>query len=324
MGKALAYQAKLSDVILLIIILLIPVTSWAQPHIEDKNSTQATTQTKSTPPALGEPLKLLNDSFRANYSRARAKQLANISPIIITKGDSLILLRNGVRQEVQVIPVSYHVLKAIAHIPLAIYVMLNADTETVLAAETVSQLQQYRELLVAAQKSMGDYGLSNSQLARQAQICTSSLTLLDRVVSEHKVKATELRAFTQELGPLVLTNADEAAQTELDQIHKQVLIWREQLSAAEWQNLHVVIMAPHMPRDGELTAQYFARLLSEKSEGDRLIYAEGLWDEQPALNLLATHLLDGGAAAAFFNDPQRLHRDLLADAAKAYIAKLIF
>ena len=38
-----------------------------------------------------------------------------------------------------------------------------------------------------------------------------------------------------------------------------------------------------------------------------------------ALELLAAHLIDGAAGVAFFGEYMRMHRDLLADAARAYI-----
>jgi hypothetical protein len=87
----------------------------------------------------------------------------------------------------------------------------------------------------------------------------------------------------------------------------------------EWKALHVIVMVAHMPRDEELTVQYFQRLLDEPIEGHRIICAEGLWEEPRALDLLATHLIDGSAGAAFFGDVMRMHRDLLSDAARVYL-----
>ena len=53
-----------------------------------------------------------------------------------------------------------------------------------------------------------------------------------------------------------------------------------------------------------------------------LIYAEALWDEARARDLLGTHLLDTAVGEAFFGDDGRMHRDLLADAAAAYLERL--
>ena len=47
-----------------------------------------------------------------------------------------------------------------------------------------------------------------------------------------------------------------------------------------------------------------------------LVLAEGLWDEPQAMNLLGTHIIDSRASSAFFGDEMRMHRDVLADAAR--------
>jgi hypothetical protein len=80
-------------------------------------------------------------------------------------------------------------------------------------------------------------------------------------------------------------------------------------------------MGSAMPRQGQIVVQYFAKLLGEPGEGRRIIYAEGLWTEDRALDLLGKHLLDGAIGRDFFGDDRRMMRDLLADAAKEYLAR---
>jgi hypothetical protein len=57
-------------------------------------------------------------------------------------------------------------------------------------------------------------------------------------------------------------------------------------------------------------------------EGPRLTYAEALWEESQALRLLGTRMVDTGIGKAFFDDDQRMFRDLLADAATEYLRTL--
>jgi hypothetical protein len=78
-----------------------------------------------------------------------------------------------------------------------------------------------------------------------------------------------------------------------------------------------------MPREDLVVTQYFLRLLHEPKEGRRVVYAESMWEEPKALDLLGTHLLDGSVGDAFFGDYMRMHRDLLGDAAKAYLRELL-
>ncbi|MEM9491844.1 MAG: hypothetical protein AAGC55_22050, partial [Myxococcota bacterium] len=85
----------------------------------------------------------------------------------------------------------------------------------------------------------------------------------------------------------------------------------------------------HMPRKGSLTNQYFTALVGDPYEGkfddetiaeaSRMFAVENVWDEQGLLNTLGTHLVDGDVGVYFFDDYDRMHRDLLADATQEWI-----
>jgi hypothetical protein len=123
--------------------------------------------------------------------------------------------------------------------------------------------------------------------------------------------------------PWVMANVAEAARSELDALHRQVSLWRSQLTEEEWKALSVVILGSALPRKENLTVQYFARLLGEPGEGRRITFAESIRDEPKALDLMATRTVDTAIGVDFFNDPLRMHRDLLADAAKEYLPLLL-
>ena len=79
-------------------------------------------------------LDTLNGEFRAQYRQALATALGQAGPLILEEGDDLILVHHGERTSVLVKPVEYHELKAVAHIPLALFVMLSFPQEASLAA----------------------------------------------------------------------------------------------------------------------------------------------------------------------------------------------
>jgi hypothetical protein len=81
-------------------------------------------------------------------------------------------------------------------------------------------------------------------------------------------------------------------------------------------------MGMHTPRVGNLAMQYFRHILGPDVDDKRLVYAEGAREEERALQTLGTVLLDTGVGEAFFDDPSRMLRDLLADAAEAYLKTL--
>src|ERR1039457_6744517 len=88
----------------------------------------------------------LNGEFRAQYQLALRESLEQAGPLILEEGDDLILLRNGERTRVSVKPVEYHELKAVAHIPLALFVMLSFAPDSILSVPRIESLRHYREL----------------------------------------------------------------------------------------------------------------------------------------------------------------------------------
>ena len=275
------------------------------------------------PQSETDPLVTLNNAFRGEYSRAKTEALSKVGPLIIVEGSNIVLVRNGKRTEAQIQPPIYQALKAVAHVPFAVFLMFDQSDFGELTEERIAELRGYRKLIVDAESSLGDRGFSDSRLQRQRKIIDDSLTFLDGAIENRQVQKTALDVFARHMTPVLLENVDEAARVELDALHSHVSEWRHQMTAEEWKALHVVVMGAHMPRDEEITMQYFERLLDEPIEGRRIIFAEGLWEEPRALDLLGTHLVDGSTGAAFFGEFMRMHRDLLSDAASVYIQKTL-
>jgi len=270
------------------------------------------------PPALT----ALNNAFRAAYADAKSRVLASCGPTLIVNGDNFALLRDGRRVEANVGAPIYDPIKTIAHIPLAIYVTLTPGDGAV-DDDRLKTLAGLRELIPAAEASLDTVKLPAATLARQKQIVAASLAFLDDVAGRRQFARSVLLAFTRGIAPLVMENVTEATRAQLDATHAQVSAWRRDLSPQEWNQLHVLIIGPHMPREDLVVTQYFLRLLHEPREGHRVVYAESLWEEPQALDLLGTHLLDGSVGEAFFGDYMRMHRDLLGDAAKQYLPRLL-
>jgi hypothetical protein len=77
-------------------------------------------------PALGAALRNINQYTLDLYAQRKStvrRTLGNEIPVILHNGDHLTSLSRGTRSVVQYVPESYHMLKAIAHIPLAIHSM---------------------------------------------------------------------------------------------------------------------------------------------------------------------------------------------------------
>jgi hypothetical protein len=285
---------------------------------------QATAPPAPQAPSTADPLTTLNDAFRAAYQRTKEATLAHCGPVILVEGDTLVLRRGNSRLDADYTPAVYHILKAVAHVPLALDVVLTPHAgDATLDEAVLAELRRLRGLMAAAETSLHPFVLEPEQVERSRTIFAESRKFLDSVVQERRCPRAHRVAFARRMTPLVMKNVGEAARAELDALHSQVGAWRKDMTPEEWKALKVVILGSALPRKQGLTVQYFARLLGEPGEGPRIIFAESVRDEAKALDLMATHAVDTGIGADFFNDPARMHRDLLSDAARDYLPLLI-
>jgi hypothetical protein len=240
----------------------------------------------------------------------------------MSRGDYLVLYYRGERFEGKKADDSYHQLKTVAHVPLAIYVMLAGHVDSSMADTKLDEIRNFRELIPPVHTAIESCGLASCQRQRQRKLLGRCQSFLDRVLARGKCSGDELARFCRRCTPEFMQNTFEAAQVRLRGYHRQMCAWKKTIDPGDWDKLQVVVTGAQMPRRGNLAVQYFARLLGEPGEGRRIIYAEALFDEKKALNLLGTHRLDAAAAEVFFGDPLRLHRDLLADATPAALDTL--
>jgi hypothetical protein len=271
-----------------------------------------------------EELEALNRATRKMYAGGRELELSTIPAVIIVSGDDLILRKNGKRVVVTVIPPEYHALKCVAHSMLALFGHLAHEPGKPLGEERIKALKEYRDILAAALPATESCGFDPETLARQKRIIERGLAFIDAVLKDGQVSAVDLTKFCRASRPDALANAAASARAQLVATHRQVMAWKKDMTAEEWGALTVVIQGMQTPRVDNAVVQYFARLFGEtRGEGRRIVYAEGLWDEDKALNLLGTLRLDGKLSVAVFNDPFRMYRDLLADVARPVIDDLL-
>jgi hypothetical protein len=258
-------------------------------------------------------------AFRELYAQGRAATLEKLGPVIVVEMDKLILRHGGTRSESTVIPQNYHRLKSISHVPLALYVALAPFGDAPLPADRLAGLRTFSRRVAEVVASLEQSGLTPAQIERSRSLLRRCADFLDGVLKTGRYEPGELRALTKEAGPVVLSNAADAARAQIDAYHAQVSAWRRQMPEEQWAKLRVVILGPQMPRKHNVAVQYFAKLMGSTGESRRLVYAEELNGEQQALSLLATHRLDSELSEAFFGDPERMEIDLLGNAAAVYL-----
>lgn len=270
---------------------------------------------QESPDALGS----LNQTFRSWYSAEKSRRLEHPGPVVMVKGDALIFLRQAERKEVPLIPADYHRLKAVSHIPLALEVKLGPGAGKPLAQADLRALAEYLSTLKRAMEMLNKASTTPTPTACTRQIAVASQALLETTLKDGLVRPDALRAYLRAMAPHVLAEAGDAAALELTSLDQAMQAWRKDVAPEEWQAFHAIVMGAHMAREQEIAMQYFFALTGERREGGRVIFLEGQWDEGKALDLLATHLVDGDVGRDFFGDPKRMHRDLLSDAARSWL-----
>ncbi|MDI1476519.1 hypothetical protein [Polyangium sp. y55x31] len=301
------------------------------PTEQGRNTRPAASAERPCPLPSSDPLCPLNSAFRDAYAERRAAMLAASGPVLVQYGDTLVLLRRGERLEGPATNERYHELKSVAHVPFALYLLLSGVDGPIDEAR-LGKLISYEALVRAALSTIDGRFPDAAQRERQQRILTRSLALLDQATRERRLASSTLGAFIRSQRADVLENIREAAHQNVMTLHAQVTAWAARLTPEERARLRVVIGTPHMARPGNISLQYFAAWLGEPSagraaderiaEGTRIIVAENIFDADRSMALVGTHLVDRAAAAAFFDDPLRLDRDLLSDAAEEAIHAL--
>lgn len=266
----------------------------------------------------------LNHDFIRAHAVANEIDLATGGPIILLRDEELVLIRNGTESPAQVILPEYQTFKTFAHLPVAIYLMLNPAGGGRLDAGQLERLDGYRAKLERVGETIEQIGLAGPPLNRQKKMLGASQRFLDKVLRRQQCSTEELYAFTRSMTPMIKANLAGAARSQLDAMHSQVMAWKNDLTAEEWKKLRVSINGAVLARDDNLAKQYFERLLHLEGDGVRLTYMELYFPPTPMLTLLATRSVDRGISIAIFDDPDRMFRDVLADAAAAYIKKMNF
>lgn len=274
----------------------------------------------------------LNQAFHESYNnmihRTYEKLGKETTPVIIMAHEEVILFFKGEEESVNVIPKLYHQLKGIGHVSFGVYVTLADNGFGELRDDIRENLEHQKYLLEQAMSFLDVEPLPMRFMPTQRKILESSLEMISDVIDTGVVEHEKVREFGRKSAPWYLEGAAVSAELEIENLHKAVMRWKEEMGEENWERIHVVVCAAHQGRYREATLQYFQRLLGEEEGAAaekeyRVIYAEHIKEPKAAMDLLARHLVDQGASIDLFGHWSRLQRDLMSDGAKEYLDVLM-
>ncbi|HEX9462891.1 MAG TPA: hypothetical protein VGB82_09855 [Alphaproteobacteria bacterium] len=274
------------------------------------------------PSTVDDKLAALNTLARAHYAKAKTATLAGLGPIIVVEPDALVLVRGDEQRREVYLPDRYRQLKSIAHAAMGLYSLVEPHADKNDFAAWHADLAAYRGQLAELLPEIGEIGLHWDDAKRQRRMLSASLDFMDRIQAARRVSTADLRAYADDVGPILSGDLYDAAQAELASLDKTVKLWRSELGPDEWSRVYVVVLGLGRPRERHPPYDYFVRLLGPDAVDTRLIHADNITDTAGALDLLATTVNDRRMAEAFFSDPARIDHGLMRDATKRHLDKM--
>jgi hypothetical protein len=274
--------------------------------------------------SAGAPLDSVNDAFHEAYDQARA-DAEHEAPVFVVIEDTLVVFHRGKRRDPSITPRLFHVIKSVAHAPVALFAALQARDAGALDASTRARIVALREHVVAALASLADEGEAVEETDDDLRVVLdSTLAFAERALSDASttMPSEAVEAFARDTGPWLLRLTAHATRVQLAALDACVADALRELSEGERRQLHVVVTGDHQARVRSLGMQYFQKRFGEEEGTEaRVAYAEGVTDADEALALVGRRRLDAAIARAFFGDAKRLQRDVLGDAVHDLLAR---
>lgn len=275
-------------------------------------------------PHVSPALDAVNDEFHERYDRARAAEERKGAVLVLLADDLVVILRDGTRRTLPLTPRLFHVIKSVAHVPVALFAaMYRGKSEVPLKKlrrfidDSLASLAKEEHAQREAEGADPDTLDALQTVLQESRTFVERVLALDSSMNEPDRAHDLLSAFAVASGKRLLHLTELATRVQLTALHTAVEKALGELDESELRDLEVVVTGNHQARARSLGMQYFRKRLGE-SEGaeDRVAYAEAVEDADEALALVGTRRMDAEIANAFFADAKRLQEDVLGDAAR--------
>jgi hypothetical protein len=276
----------------------------------------------AAPSSNDDMLAALNRSSLDAYRAGRQQFIANPGPLIVVGSDFTFIV-NGQRKHASYTPQLYTTLKSLSHPYIGTIVVLEPFLDDPAAHQGVwrSHLEAMLRETKAVIPHLGELGLDPDSVTRNRFILNRILDFMHATLAKGSFTRDEVTALGHQLGPLLLANANVAAKAQIDMMKLTLDNWRAAIGPDVWSKVLVVVQGPHQPRVDNLQYSFFRFELGDRAS-TQLFYAENVFDEESAMKLVGTIEADRGLSIATFDEPLRMQRDLLGDAADAYLRQV--
>lgn len=281
-------------------------------------------------PPVSRALDAVNDAFHEIYDRKRALEERKGAVLVVLADELVVILRDGTRRTLPLTPRLFHVIKSVAHVPVALFAAMHRSPSEAPLKKLRGFIDDALASLVKEEQVPQDTeGADHETLPALRTLLQESKVFVERVLALDPHRTNEpgaagelLTAFAEASGKRLLHLTELATRVQLTALHAVVEKALGELDEAELRHFEVVVTGNHQARARSLGMQYFCKRLGEPEEAEeRVAYAEAVENADDALALVGTRRMDAAIAKAFFGDPKRLQQDVLGDAVRELLAK---
>jgi hypothetical protein len=266
------------------------------------------------------PLGHLNLIFHEEHQYWKDRAVQTITdgkvPVVIRLDDRLVLV-NGQQQSVfQINGDKHHELKALSHIPLAVYLSLMRPAYDRLH---LSIIKYELETLPDIMPTLKVY---SDPIRSAVDELIISVSVDGGIVAYEAVKK-----FAGHLKPIFQKLVAEAAHDEVAQLMKEISRIKLMVDDEQWSQMYYVICGGNQPRYKQITKLFFTQFLLQETNSEseavhRVIYAESCINVEDALNLVSARIVSANLGEVFLHSPLSLDEDVLGDAGLSAIKDL--
>lgn len=248
---------------------------------------------------------MLADSMRERLDDGRV-------PVVVRLDSRVILALGRKRTVLEINQFHYHQLKALAHIPLLLFLASYNDVDV-------------HGTRTEVEEAMAELRRDPHLPAPILSVIQAAVTSLFESPQWPSLGYSAVRQYNEALQPafqalIALAARDEAQHTLKALQQLEAAVDDEQL----WKQTFYVVCGGHQPRYKQLAKLVCQRWVWRKTESSaeveqRVLYGESLESVESARELVATRLVDSVVGDAFLNSPLSMNQDVLGEAGKIAI-----
>ena len=276
-------------------------------------------------PELSPALQRLNGRMHAALQEVVILQRQQLGPLIMFEDGEMKLYRGD--EEVAgfsiLPPLAYDQLKIIGHAAFA--VVIQAHRSDLSTEEKRAWLVAFQRDLSQILSELPSFDLPKAVMKSQRKLMELTLHFAEKIRQQgepSELDADIIRAYTDRILPLLQEGFAHSAQLHVDLIHRQGEKLYALLTPEERLSVRGYFHGGRGARAGNLALQYVSWLVGERTgeESERVIFTEGVLERDRAMIELAKFRVERELAELVFGDPAGLHRDVLSEATRAYLA----